>query len=100
MAAEDLVMLTVGAQLPIEYQLFNLNPSSRLDSVVEVEKVELYPSRNAPNHRTEKYDLVGENAVLRRASSFFLAVVTRGRPVDLVNRSRKSRVLRNKKDGR
>ena len=96
MAVEDLVMLTVGAHNKISI----VQPKSqhRLDSVVEVQKVELYASKNASNHRTEKYDLVGDNAVLRRSASFFLAVVTKGRPADLVNRSPKSRVLWNKKD--
>ena len=58
------------------------------DSAIEVEKVELYARQNASNHRTDKYDLVADSAatVLRRSAPFFLAVVTKNRPADLLNR--------------
>ena len=64
-----------------------LYPLLRPDSAIEVQKVELYARQNATNHRTGKYDLIGDSAaVLRRSAPFFLAIVTKNRPADLLNR--------------
>jgi hypothetical protein len=51
---------------------------------VDVEKVFLYPKENAEKNNTEKYALVTEQdvAVLRRASSFDVAITTKSREID------------------
>ena len=50
-----------------------------------MEKLELYASENATNHRTSKYELVSEQstAVFRRAAPFYMAVQTKERPVEI-----------------
>ena len=54
------------------------------DSGVDVEKVYLYPKENAEKNNTEKYELVTEQdvAVVRRASSFDVAITTKSRAID------------------
>ena len=51
---------------------------------MDVEKVYLYPKENAEKNHTKKYELVTEQdvAVLRRASSFDVAITTKSRKID------------------
>ena len=52
--------------------------------MLEVEGVETYPVKNAENHRTEKYELAQEKALVVRRSSakFYLGIKTRTRSAD------------------
>ena len=49
-----------------------------------MEEVYLYPKENAEKNNTAKYELVTEQdvAVIRRASSFDLAIQTKSREID------------------
>ena len=60
-------------------------PTTNPDAGIEVEKVFLYPKENAKNHHTEKYELVTDQniPVLRRATTFRLAIKTKLRGIDL-----------------
>ena len=53
---------------------------------VEVEKLEFYAKENAKSHHTLSYDIVEDfNApVLRRASTFFMAIKTKDRPIEFL----------------
>lgn len=61
-------------------------PTADKSGPLTVEKVELYASENASNHRTDKYEQVTEhkNPVLRRAAPFYLAVQGRSTNKDII----------------
>ena len=52
---------------------------------IEVERLFLYAKENAKNHMTDQYELVTEQdtPVLRRSASFYLAIKSKSRPIDI-----------------
>ena len=47
--------------------------------MLEVQRIEFYPSENAKNHHTDKFELVTEEwktPVLRRGQTFFMSIIT------------------------
>ena len=55
---------------------------------VQIDDLTFYAKENASNHRTERYELVQDHkvAVLRRSASFYMALTTRDRQADLLNK--------------
>ena len=79
-------MLIVHCRLSSSCFLVYANTETRNSNAgIEVERLFLYAKENAGDHMTDQYELVTEQdtPVLRRSASFYLAIKSKSRPIDI-----------------